>query len=397
MLEAPVLQPCVDFRLGILAVAMGMVGCRSDINIVSKGPTEEESQVVVEEFSHDWGQWLSMGVLPDGRPVAAFYDATMGAVGFAIATLNADGTVSWAYEEPDGYPDSGGLDPGNRGKYVDMAVAPNGDVWLAYQDINNEVLRYARRYYLSGVWETGAADSDSNPSSSSGLFASVAIDGSGNPVVAHYDGGLGNLRVAHWNGSGFVGEVVDEGDAPEVAEGEDPIDADVGQFPSIQIVNGVEYIAYYDKANGDLLLASGGAGAYSFETIASDGDVGAWPDLLVHDGDLHISFHDVGNQDLLYTVGAPGSWDTRVVDDGEYVGADSELIVTSSGVRIAYFDGHNNDMMVATQVGDDWTVERRAGEDTAMGFFNELIETGGRVYVGCYDYTARKVWFSPLD
>ena len=59
--------------------------------------TESVDQVEeeVEEFTNDWGQWLSMGVLPDGRPVAAFYDATEGALGFAIAELGADGSVTW--------------------------------------------------------------------------------------------------------------------------------------------------------------------------------------------------------------------------------------------------------------------------------------------------------------
>jgi len=380
-----------------MLLGLAAIGCRSDINIVGKAPVEEEEEVVVEEFTNDWGQWLSMATLPDGRPVAAFYDATKGALGFAIATINADGTVTWTYEQPDGYPDAGGLDSGDRGKYVDMVVASNGDVWLAYRDLNQENLRYARRYYLSGQWENGLADADSNPSSSSGMFASIALDGSENPVIAHYDAGLGNLRMVHWSNGGFTGEVADEGTAPEVAEGEDPIDADVGLFPSLQIVNGVEYVAYYDKANGDLLLASGGSGAYSFDTIASEGDVGAWPDLVIDNGDMHIAFHDVGNQDLLYTVGEPGNWDIEVVDDGEYVGADSDLLISGGSPRIAYFDGHNNDMKLATRVGDDWSIETKAGSDGALGFFNELIETGGRVYAGCYDYTQRTVWFSALN
>jgi hypothetical protein len=374
-----------------------VAGCSSDINIIAKAPTEEEEEVVVDEFPNDWGQWLSMGVLPDGRPVAAFYDATAGALGFAIATIASDGTVSWAYEEPDGYADAGGLDSGDRGKYVDMAIAPNGDVWLAYQDLGAENLRYARRFYLSGLWENGFADENSNPTSASGMFASIALDASGNPVVAHHDGGLGELRVARWNGSGFDGAVIDEGTAPEAAEGEDPIEANVGLFPSIQIVNGTEYIAYHDQPNGDLLLASGSGGTYTIETVAAEGEVGAWPDLVVEDGTIYIAYHDVGNQDLVLASGTVGSWSFEVVDDGEYVGADSDLLFSAGSPRIAYFDGHNNDLKVAARVGDGWSIETRAGADSAAGFFNELVETGGRVYGGCYDYTNQKVWFSALN
>ena len=384
-------------RVALLCTGWVWAGCKSDINIISKAPSQEEEEVVAEDFGGDWGQWLSMGVLPDGRPVAAFYDATDGALGFAIATLAADGTVAWSYEQADGYADAGGLDTGDRGKYVDLVVAANGDIWLAYQDLANENLRYARRYYLSGEWENGVADDNSNPSSASGMFASIALDAAGNPVVAHYDGGLGELRVAHWNGSGFDGEVVDEGTAPDVVEGEDPVEANVGLFPSLQIVDGTEYIAYHDQANGDLLLATGSAGAYALSTIASEGNVGAWPDLVIDSGTMYISFHDVGNQDLVFASGTGASWSFEVVDDGEYVGADSDLLLSGGTARIAYFDGHNNDFKLATQVGDSWSIETRTGAETASGFFNELIETGDRIYGGCYDYTNRSVWFSALN
>jgi hypothetical protein len=374
-----------------------LAGCRSDINIVTKQPTEEEEPEEVVEFTNDWGQWLSLDVLPDGRPVAAFYDNTEGAVGFAIATIDSDGTVSWSYEQPDGYPDSGGLDPGNRGKYVDMAIAPNGDVWLAYQDLQNENLRYARRYYLSGLWENGVADSGSGPDTASGLFASISLDGAGNPVVAHHDEGTGELRIAHWQGTAFSGVVLDAGEAPAVAEGEEPIAADVGEFPSVQIVNGVEYVAYYDKANGNLMMARGSAGAYTLEVVLEEGNVGAWVDLVVDNGTMHMAFHDVGNQHLLYAEGEPGNFSIETVDDDKYVGADTDVLLVSGSPRIAYFDGHNNDMKLATRVGDGWDLTRVAGDSSAMGFFNELIEVSGRVYAGCYDYTARTVWFSVLN
>jgi len=395
--HAPALTRPAGYRLAAVTGLLALSACRSDINIVTKQPTEEEEPVEVVEFTNDWGQWLSMDVLPDGRPIAAFYDNTEGAVGFAIAEIDADGTVTWTYEEPDGYPDAGGLDPGDRGKYVDMAVAPNGDVWLAYQDLQNENLRYARRYFLSGIWENGVADGGSGPETASGYFATIALDSAGNPVVAHHDQGSGELRVAHWQGVAFSGAVLDAGDAPEVEEGADPIAADVGEFPSLQIVNGVEYIAYYDKANGDLKLARGTSGAYTVEVVADEGDVGAWVDLTIDNGTMHMAYHDVGNQDLLYTVGEPGSFSTEVVDDDEYVGADTDVLIVSGSPRIAYFDGHNNDMKVASRVGDGWDLATVAGDSGALGFFNELIEVGGRVYAGCYDYSERTVWFSVLN
>lgn len=384
---------------GSVALAVGLLlapGCRSDTNLVTKQPTEEEEEVVVEPFSNDWGQWLAMDVLPDGRPVAAFYDATEGGVGFAIATIASDGSVTWSYEEPDGYPDAGGFDAGDRGKYVAMAVAPSGDVWLAYLDVANDNLRYARRYYLSGNWENGLADAGSGPGTASGYFPSIAIDQANNPVIAHYDQGNGELRVARWAGAAFTGEVVDSGVAPEVADGEEPVDADVGAFSSIGIVNGVEYITYYDAANGDLMLATGASGGYAIERVDTEGDVGAWTNLAISDGTLHIAYHDKTEQDLMYASGTPGNFDIEVVDDAKYVGADTDILLVGGSPRIAYFDGYWNDMKVAVKAGEGWAAETVAGDSGPLGFHNELITVGDRVYAGCYDYAAHSVWFSAL-
>ena len=117
--------------------------------------------------------------------------------------------------------------------------------------------------------------------------------------------------------------------------------------------------------------------------------MGAWPDLEIDSGTMYISFHDVGNQDLVFAsgTGLPGR---SVVDDGEYVGADSDLL--SGGTAHRVFRRRNNDFKLATQVGDHWSIETRTGAETGSGFFNELIEMGGRVYGGCYDYTNCTVW-----
>ena len=67
-----------------------------------------------------------------------------------------------------------------------------------YQDLGNENLRYARRYYLSGEWENGVAD-DNSTHQPVGDVCVDRLDASGNPVVTTMVGC--ELRVAHWNGS----------------------------------------------------------------------------------------------------------------------------------------------------------------------------------------------------
>ena len=106
----------------------------------------------------------------------------------------------------------------------------------------------------------------------------------------------GELRVAHWDGSSFSGEVVDVG--TDYDNGTEVIGADTGKFASITIVEGMEYISYYDVAAGNLMLAKGLPGSYSTEVIDADGDVGQWTDIEVVSGTVHISYHDVTSNAL---------------------------------------------------------------------------------------------------
>lgn len=411
-LLSPPVSPVLS--LGVLTLAGGMLstqmackGCQSEQVLTPDDSLDSGDPVDPgpAEYTNDWGQWLSMAVMQDGRPALAFYDRTQGALGFAIANIDGE-TVEWEREQPDGYINDEGLDVGNRGTYASMAVAGDGTVWAAYQDVNLENLRYARRDPLTGEWTNNTADGGGAPSGTGGMFASLAIDATSSPVVAHYDSGNQALRVARWNGTAFTADFVDQGEPGTDAEGAE-VEANVGMYADLEIRDGVEYIAYYDSTHGNLKLAWGvSGGAYSIEVVddgggsklvEGGGDVGAWPDIVVQDGQLWISYHDVGNQDLVLASGVPGNWTIETIDNGEFVGADSEIFLNGTAPSIAYFDGRNNDMKLATKVGDHWQIETLAGADGALGFHNEVVLAGGAYYAACYDYTSRTVWFDRLD
>lgn len=383
--------------IAAIALIAGLApGCRScsESHIVTPGQNLDSA---TPGFDHDWGSWLSAAVTPEGQPAVAYYDRTQGALGYAVGTIAEDGTLSWTHEEVDGYPDDQGLDSGDRGRYASMAIASDGTVWVAYYDATNKALRYARRN-ADGSWQTGLAATGDGAHPDAGEWASLALDASGNPVVGYYDAGMGQLDIAHWNGSSFSTEVVDEGsDYTPADTGAQTVPADVGKYARLRISDGVEYIAYYDAAAGDLKLAHGTSGAYAVETVASDGDVGQWPDLLIDGGTVAIAYQDVGNQDLDYATGSPGSWSISVVDDGDHVGADTALFMNGSYPAIVYFDGHDNDMKLARFDGQSWTEDTVAGTDTALGFHNEVVTANGHHYALCYDYTNRTVWSSALD
>ncbi|MES2640344.1 MAG: hypothetical protein V4850_12700 [Myxococcota bacterium] len=371
----------------------GCNGCRKE------PPDTDTDPIGVDPVAdpHDIGSWLSMGVMPDGRPAISFYDRTSDALGFAIGTLN-DGAVTWAIEQVDSYPDATGLNPGDAGKYSAMAVATDGTVWVVYQDSSNGVLKYATRA-PTGAWAIGNADTGGGPSFDSGYWASIAIDPSGNPVAAHYDAAKGALRVARWTGTAFTAAVVYEGtDSTSTDTAVDAVPGNAGEYTQIVIAaDGTEYIAFYDRAWGALRLASGNVGGYSIEVVDETGDVGQWPDLLVDGASIAMSYHDVTNGDLKLATGrAGGPWDLETVDTGDHVGADSAIYGSGSAPGIVYFDGANNDMKLARESSGSWALETVGVTGAAVGFHNETVEIEGVRYVASYDYTNRTVWFSAL-
>jgi hypothetical protein len=387
----------------VAASLSGCGGCREQNIVAEGGPADAP-------FTDDWGQWLSMAALPDGAPAVAYYNKTRGGLGLATGSFDADGAVSWEHEQVDGFTSDEGLDVGDRGTYASLAVAGDGTLWIAYRDQTLGTLRVASRTADAAEWTSAMAEAGGGASPSVGMFASIALNASSQPVVAHYDQGKGQLRVVRGDGTTFTGEVVDEGEpvAADTAAGTEAGDADVGMFARLRIVSGVEYIAYYDAANGQLKLAWGGTGNYTIEVVddgsvpegselPASSDVGQWPDLMVVDGQIHIAYHDVANQDLRYAVGTPGDWTVTTVDTGEYVGADTALFLSGSAPAVAYFDGRNNDMKLAWRSGDTWQSDTVAGSTAALGFHNEVLTSNGHTYAACYDYTNRSLWFSALN
>lgn len=382
-----------------VSLAVGLAGC-DGCNNKDKEVADDIKESTPPEpvpFTNDWGQWLTMAVTPDGQPAAAAYDLTQGALTYATAEVDGDGNATWTHEEVDGYLDSEGLDQGDRGTYASMAIASDGKVWIAFHDNRVLNLRYAYRDPSTGTWTTGVADTGGGATPQAGRWASLALDASGNPVVAHYDIYKMALRVAHWGGTAFSGEVVDEGEATTDTAGAE-VEADVGKYARLRIHDGVEYIAYYDAANGALKLAYGTSGSYTIEVVDDTGDVGTWPDMLIDDqGKIQIAYQDVTNQDLKYAVGSPGSWTISTVDSGEYRGADAALFMNGSYPAIMYFDGRENNVMLAQNAGDTWTADTVAGDGAALGFHNEVVTASGVRYAGCFDYTNRTLWFQKLD
>jgi len=363
-----------------------LVGCRHEYTWGSFEPTPPPED--------DHGLWLSADAAPGGGLAFAFYDRTRTALGFAVAR-NVGDVLSWDVEKVDGYPSSDGLDSGDRGTFCSMKVAPSGVVWISYHDATNGALRVVRRPTGSQPWdEPMLVDGGSGAHPRTGMFTSLAFDSAGFPVVAYHDDAAGTLRIAHTSdGTTWQTDTAWTGQP-----GPDGAAADVGEFASLVIVDGVESIAFYDRANGDLHLLQGTAGSYSDTVVDSTGDTGQWPSLWTDGTTLRIAYQEVTNQDLrLATRSGAGAFQIETVDDGLYRGADSALFERDGEPQIVYFDGHENNMMLATPSGSQWALTLLGGEDSALGFFNEVVQADGHWWAASYDYTKRQIFTRKLD
>jgi hypothetical protein len=392
-------------RLALLTGTLLIAGCQCNKNITTDDTGPEDAPP-----ERDRGQWLSMGTLSDGTIVASYFDRGEDGLGVAFGTPGAEGAITWRYEEVEGFQDATGLDSGKLGTHTSLAVAPDDVIWVAYYDYGNAALRYARRHKsvsgrtleTGGTWVTGVADTGGGSRPDAGMWASLALNPEGKPVVAHYDAGQGELRVTRWDGESFGDDTVLEGEEYTLQDTGGPSKpADIGKFADLAITaDGTEYIAYYDDAWSRLMLAVGGSAGFEQYVVDEVADVGQWPSLLVaEDGTVHIAYQDVENQNLKYAMGVPGAgaFVKTVVDDGELIGADTEIFVNGDMLSILYFDGQNNDLKQATLAGGAWTTATLAGEDRGLGYHNEMVVSNGTYYAGCYDYTDRTIWLGTIQ
>ncbi|NOT91483.1 Ig-like domain-containing protein [Ferruginibacter sp.] len=126
----------------------------------------------------------------------------------------------------------------------------------------------------------------------------------------------------------------------------------VGQFTSLEIVNGNPAISYFDVTNNDLRYvratdASGttwGAGI----AAAATGTVGAYTSLVVINGNPAISYYDIGNFDLKYvraTNNTGATWGTPVtVEATGNLGQYTSMVTASGNPAICYYDVTNGDV-----------------------------------------------------
>ncbi|MBX2796232.1 MAG: hypothetical protein KTR31_01145 [Myxococcales bacterium] len=380
-------------RLPFVAVMAAVLsGCTCAAGSDYNFPEPAQDRAV--DAPNDYGSWLSFDVDPTGsRLTMAYYDRQLGGLGYAVGNPSQDGTVSWAHERVDGYP-TGGFDTVDAGLYASQATAPDGTVWVAYHEAEAGVLKVAQRagpqqWTLSEV-DAGGGDA--------GTWASLAIGGNGQPMVAHCDPSTAEVRMSRYDGSQWTTTVlftsVEEPYFDE--QGVEQMRAPGVSHTRVFVSNGTQYIAFRDEATQALNLLRGSGTTFTRSVVDETGDVGAWPSIAPDGDGVALAYHDVGGQQLKLATQIEGGWTHEVIDDGDLRGADTEIFDMDGQLAILYFDGYHNDMRLAVRNGATWTHERIDDGGTAVGFHNEVVRAGGMWWGGSYDHTNRTLFLQQL-
>jgi len=126
-----------------------------------------------------------------------------------------------------------------------------------------------------------------------GAYNSLQIDSYDFPHVSYYDPGNTALKYAHWDGSEWQIEIVDN-------------NGDVGKYTSLDLdANNFPHISYYDESNRNLKYAYWDGSQWQIEIVDSYRIVGLHTSLTLDaNGNPHISYYDQSFGDLKYATKA---------------------------------------------------------------------------------------------
>lgn len=410
--DSSVLVSTYDPLYGDLVVAVfNHEGQQIDVHYVDGFPTD--GPLVANpngprggrsEPGPDVGEHTSIAIDDSNVFHVAYYDAEAGRLKYA----NFAGGV-WSTSVVD--------ETDHVGLYTSIAIGPDGNPWIAYMMVEGTVdtdpmphtglkVAHARTNMPASPsdWDITLVDSalKTPPICMGGCPASDdCVDLPGGPACAP--------RVGMCPTECAADELcVDVGGTPsceteyKVAPLTDLIEG-VGLFADLAFTSaGTPVVAYYDRIEGDLVLATGdGAGGFTLETLDGNDpmnptDVGQHASVAVDSADnVGVAYYDATNADLVfYDV----TTNTReIVDDGitppdlRLVGADASLIFDQNDMpAIAYQDPTFIDLLYARRTGSPpmWWSEILEGappagaeQGTAAGFYTAQCRLQDRAFI----------------
>lgn len=162
----------------------------------------------------------------------------------------------------------------------------------------------------------------------------LALDQTGNPVVAYIAPNGNALKVAFYDASGWHIETVDAAGGYDVA-----LALDTADQPHMSYVTAEGRLMHAYRSGAVWLVEQVTPGQFCSPSLAVDTA-----------GRAHISAYDTVNADLIYASQSTIGWRAEVVAARGYVGQGSSLALTAAGrPLISFYDATTRDLMLAVQ------------------------------------------------
>ena len=259
------------------------------------------------------------------------------------------------------------------GRYASLALDGTGNPHISYYDSIHADLKYARRNGLA--WLIQTVDTAGNV----GQYGFLALDSAGLPHISYSDetgDDVYDLKYARWDGIAWLTQTVDSS-------------GDVGQSTSLALdAAGHPHISY-TWIDFYLRYAWWDGGAWHTQIVDSAGRVGD-PSSLALDaaGDPHISYFDGVNGDLKYARWDGNTWLIQVVDSVDWQSESSSLALDGVGLpHISYYDGINGDLKYARWDGNTWLIQVVDSEGDVGEYSSLALDNAGFPHISYYDGT----------
>jgi hypothetical protein len=315
------------------------------------------------------GLFSSLALDFQGSPRISYYDQTNKALKYA----SYNGT-SWT-------PETVATGQVQVGTHASLALYSDGSPGISYYDYPNHALKYSYSTDKGNTWDHKTVDSSANV----GEHTSLVIDALGQPRIAYYDRTNGTLKYATYNETSWdTPTVVDTVGTYEPGTSRTNISLKLG-------LNGVPSIAYHSEVSGALMYAHWNGSTWDIQVVDNSAHVGAHASLVMVGSKPLIAYRDGTNHTLKFAeLDATNHWLIQTVDATGDVGYDDSLAVDSHGSpRIAYFAGDPmGDLRLASRDGSVWNIET-VDSDGVVGLFTSIAvgPLTGKPRISYYDST----------